>query len=119
MAASPPNILYPVKNGGITVTDQDGDSISIQITSIRQDEPVNGVGDGDTSPDGYGIGTGIAQVRAERSGLQNGRVYEIGFTAIDGQGGSCTGMVSVGVPHDKGGQPAPINDGANYDSTVP
>ena len=101
------------------VTDPDDDPISTQITSIRQDEPVNGLGDGDTSPDGFGVGTNTAQVRAERSGLLNGRVYEIGFTAEDGKGESCTSIVSVGVPHDKGGQPAPVNDGANFDSTVP
>lgn len=101
------------------VTDADNDAVSIRVTSIRQDEPVNGLGDGNTSPDGFGIGASIVQIRAERSGLLNGRVYEIGFTAEDGQGGSCVGGVSVGVPHDKGGQPVPINDGANYDSTVP
>lgn len=101
------------------VTDPDNDAVSVRITRIRQDEPVNGLGDGDTSPDGFGIGSPVAQVRAERSGLGNGRVYEIGFTAEDGRGGSCQGRVSVGIPHDQGGQVVPVNDGANYDSTVP
>jgi hypothetical protein len=58
-------------------------------------------------------------VRAERSGLNNGRVYEITFTAQDDQGGACEATVAVGVPHDRGGQPVPVNDGANYDSTLP
>jgi hypothetical protein len=38
-------------------------------------------------------------LRAERSGKGNGRVYQVDFTADDGQGGSCTGSVNVGVPH--------------------
>jgi streptogramin lyase len=50
------------------VTDDDGDSISIVIDSIFQDEPVFGVGDGNFGPDGAGVGTSTAQVRAERSG---------------------------------------------------
>ncbi len=114
----PPN--HKLVNVSINgVTDADNDVVSIRVTSIRQDEPVNGLGDGDTSPDGFGVGGIAAQVRADRSGLGNGRVYEIGFTAEDGQGGFCAGGVSVGVPHDQGGQPVPVNDGANYDSTAP
>ncbi|GMR20157.1 MAG: hypothetical protein BMS9Abin36_0752 [Gammaproteobacteria bacterium] len=100
------------------ITDPDGDPISVLITSIRQDEPVNGLGDGDTSPDGFGVNTSTAQVRVERSGLLNGRVYTIAFTADDGQGGVCDDAVSVGVPHDQGKGSVPINDGANYDSTL-
>ncbi len=45
-----------------------------------------------------------------------GRVYEISFTADDGNGGSCTGSVTVGVPHDK--KDTPENSGTIYDSTV-
>jgi len=39
------------------------------------------------------------KVRAERSGLGDGRVYRIAFTASDTQGGSCSGTAKVGVPH--------------------
>ena len=110
--------MKPVSVDG--VTDPDGDVVSIAIDTIMQDEPVNGQGDGDTGPDGQGVGTDTAQVRAERSSQGNGRVYEIGFTASDGRGGTCSGMVEVGVPHNQGkgakGGPA-VNDGAIYDST--
>ena len=103
------------------VTDPDGDPLAITIDGVRQDEPVRGIGDGNTGPDGAGVGTGSAQVRAERSGKGNGRVYEISFTADDGEGGSCSGTVKVGVRHDQGkgkkGGPA-VNDGAIFDSTV-
>jgi len=92
------------------ITDPDGDSITVLIDSIFQDEPTNGLGDGDTSPDGFGVGTTQAQVRAERSGLLNGRVYTIKFTASDPIGATCTQSVIVGVPHDK--HSFPVNDGA-------
>lgn len=101
------------------VTDPENDPVSIRITGITQDEPVNGLGDGDTAPDGFGIGTGIALLRAERSGLDNGRVYAVSFTAGDGKGGTCSGTVSVGVPHDQGQGSVPVDDGQIYDSTSP
>ena len=101
------------------VTDANQDAITITIDSIFQDEPVNGDDDGDTSPDGQGIGTSIAEVRAERDGLGNGRYYHIFFTADDGYGGTCSGEVFVGVPISKGADGAPVDDGALYDSTVP
>ena len=37
--------------------------------------------DFNTAPDGAGIGTGVVEVRAERQGSGNGRVYEVQFTA--------------------------------------
>ena len=98
------------------VTDIDGDPITIIINSILQDEPVNGLGDGDTSPDGFGIGTSIARIRSERAGEGNGRVYMINFTASDDKGASCKGVVFVGVPHDKSSQNI-VDDGGRFDST--
>ena len=106
-----------VKTGIVGVTDPDGDDIALQITGITQDEPVNGLGDGDTSPDGFGVGLSKAELRAERSGTGNGRLYEVHFAADDGKGGQCTGSVNVSVPRDKGINNAAINDGQEYDST--
>ncbi len=119
-AKASPDILWPpdhkLASIAITgVTDPDGDPVTLTVTGITQDEPLNGLGDGDTCPDGFGVGTAQAQVRAERSGLGNGRVYKIVFTANDGKGGSCNGSVAVGVPHDK--KDTPIDDGQKYDST--
>jgi predicted extracellular nuclease len=99
------------------VTDPDDDPVEIKIDSIGQDEPVDGDNDGNTSPDGAGIGAAVAQVRAERDGAGNGRVYHIAFTATDSGGGSCTGEVIVEVP--VGRNRAAIDDGPLYDSTVP
>ena len=99
------------------VIDPDNDPVMITIDSIFQDEPTNGLGDGDQSPDGSGIGTDTAQVRAERSGEDNGRVYHINFTADDGNNGMCIGEVFVAVPHDK--KSTAIDDGPVYNSINP
>ncbi len=103
------------------MTDPDNNAVTIQITGVTQDEPVNGVGDGDTSPDAVISGDSVL-LRAERTGLtggvqENGRVYVVNFTADDGQGGSCSGSIAVGVPHDR--KDTPVDDGQNIDSTLP
>ncbi|MCL4249219.1 MAG: VCBS repeat-containing protein [Anaerolineae bacterium] len=103
----------------LSVTDPEGDPVAITIMSIYQDEPTNGLGDGDTSPDGQGIGTPIATVRAERAGDGNGRMYHISFSADDGHNGVCTGSVLVGVNHDQGKKGEAVDDGALFDSTLP
>lgn len=119
------------------ITDPDGDPVTISINSITQDEPVTGSGKGagtfaptgsggdcftnepemaDTAPDGTGVGTAVASIRAERDGNGNGRVYQITFTASDNKGGSCQGVLLVSVPHCQNGTPA-VDDGQEFDST--
>lgn len=115
----PPNHKF-VSIDVLGVTDADDDPVSIVIESIWQDEPVDSYGDGSFAPDGQGIGSETAELRAERAGTKkipgDGRVYHIYFTADDGQGGSCMGEVLVGVPHDQRSTP-PLDGGALYDST--
>jgi hypothetical protein len=81
--------------------------VTITITGVTQDEPLNGLGDGDTAPDAAAVSghPDQVQLRAERSGTGDGRVYRIAFTVSDGKS-SCTGTVFVGVPHDQSGAPA-------------
>ncbi len=121
-ATASPDTLWPPNHQfvaiTVSVTDPDGDPVTVTIDSIFQDESVNGQADGNTVPDGQGVGTSTAEVRAERSGKGDGRVYHIGFTADDGRGGTCSGEVLVGVPHDQGGGSTPIDGGALFDSTV-
>src|SRR5882762_7139917 len=98
--------LWPPDHKFVTVsiagvTDPDGDSLTTNIVGISQDEPLSGHGDGNTCPDGKGVGTSSASVRAERSGTGDGRVYHVSFTASDGKGGQCTGSVRICVPHDQ------------------
>lgn len=124
-AAAAPSItrLWPPNHrlepfGVVGVTDPDGDAVTVTIGSIRQDEPVDGTGDGDTAPDGFGAGSNAAQLRSERSGGGNGRVYHIAFTAADGAGGDCDGEVTVCVPHD--GKPGRVcvDEGPLFDSSA-
>lgn len=101
------------------VTDPDGDAVTLAATALTQDEPVTGQGSGNTPADGsLGVGGTLVQVRAERTGGGNGRVYNIAFTATDGHGGACSGVVAVTVPHSQNGDPA-VDDGQIYDSTAP
>jgi len=115
----PPNHTYhEIEICG--VTDPDGDPVTITATSVTQDEPVNGRGDGNTCPDARIVG-GLASVRAERTGTPavpgNGRVYVISFTATDSGGASCNGTVTVCVPHDMADADlACVDDGQSYNS---
>jgi hypothetical protein len=118
----PPNhkkfYAAPIKG----VTDPEGQAITILITGIWQDELIDSTGDGKFSPDGQGVGTSAAWVRAERNGHQNkatgnGRVYEILFKATDSKGASCSGSVIWTVPHDQGQGSTAIDSGVRYDST--
>lgn len=102
----------------LNVFDPDGDPVFITITGITQDEPVAGSGKGDKSPDGEGIGTDTAWVRAEREGKGDSRVYRISFIAYDDKGAECSGSVLVCIPHDQGINTICIDDGQIYDSTV-
>jgi hypothetical protein len=108
----PSHVFVPITIRG--VEDPDGGPVQITVDAIFQDEAVNARGSGNTAPDGRGVGTGTAHVRAERVAGGNGRVYHISFTA-SGDGGSCAGTVQVGVPG-QGGQV--IDDGPQFDSTV-
>lgn len=111
----PPNhALVPVDI--VNVTDPDNDQVVITVTAVTQDEPINGLGDGDTSPDAV-IENGRVLLRAERSGNGNGRVYTIYFTAVDTHGENCTGSVKVAVPHSR--KAVAVEDGQSYDSQQP
>jgi hypothetical protein len=98
----PPNHqLVPVTISG--VTDPNGDAVTINVTGVTQDEPTNGLGDGDTGPADAVItaNSAIVRLRAERSGTGNGRVYVVSFTATDPSGASCSGALRVTVQHDQ------------------
>jgi hypothetical protein len=110
----PSHELVPIDVLGIT--DPKGGPITITINGVFQDEPVNGEGDGNTSPDATGIGTNTASVRAERAGHGNGRVYTLYFTALNDGGAQCTGTIEVGVP--KARKRDALNDGTLFNSVL-
>ena len=97
-ATASPSVIWP-PNGKMVpvsilgVTDPAGDPVALKITGITQDEPGAAFS---------GIGSSVAQVKAERDGKGDGRVYRIEFEAAAPSGASCTGEVTVCVPHDGG-----------------
>lgn len=116
----PPN--HQMVNVAVSgVTDPDGDPFTVTVTSIKQDEPTETVGDGNFCPDGV-INLDTADIRAERSGTKkvpgDGRVYHLGFVATDSFGASCSGKVQVCVPHDRMPGHVCVDQGPLYDSTV-
>jgi hypothetical protein len=100
------------------VTDPDGDPVTVSVTSVLQDEPVIGLGDGDTCPDAVGFGSDAVGLRRERSGLGDGRVYHVRFVADDGRGGMCEGEVAVCTPHDQERGGICVDQGPGFDSAM-
>lgn len=87
----------------VTATDACSSSVPVcQITGISSNEPVNGLGDGDTAPDWQITGPLTANLRAERSGTGTGRIYTVQVTCTDQQGLSSVKSTTVTVPHDQG-----------------
>jgi len=122
-AAASLGVIWPPNHTMVTqtvvgVTDANGLPTTITVTGIQQDEPIEALGSGNTEPDGSGVGTSIAYVRAERAGPGTGRIYFISFTAVDTQGVQCSGMVQAFVPHDQGQGFTPVDTGQRYDSTA-
>jgi hypothetical protein len=98
-------------------SDADGDELTLSVTGVTQDEPLNGLGDGDTGPDALtGKSPDEVQLRAERSGRGDGRVYRITFELSDGLE-ACSGEITVRVPK-AGGKPA-VDSGGAFDSFGP
>ncbi len=93
----PPNHKF-VDVGIKAPTQADGTEVTAQAIYVHQDELIDALGDGDTSPDAR-IEDGVAQVLAERSGTGDGRVYTIGYRASAEDGRTCIGEVFVSVPH--------------------
>jgi hypothetical protein len=100
----PPNHTMHVVSRGISASDV-CDASPIVLVTVTSDEPENGLGDGDTAPDWsvpqMGPGVFDVLVRAERSGLENGRVYTIGAVATDASGNRATSSGTVTVPHNQ------------------
>jgi len=110
----PPNHKFRLRT--LTgATDPDGNPIVTTVLGVTQDEPLNGKADGNTSPDAKpGPLSNQVRLRAERSGLGDGRVYRISYQVTDGLGGQCSGVVIVGVPHDRGAHRIPIDSGGVF-----
>jgi parallel beta-helix repeat protein len=101
--AATPNVLRQANHQMVPVSINpavfDCDSqVVCRIISVASNEPVEGLGDGDKTPDWVITGNLIVSLRAERSGKGNGRVYTITIECTDSSGNSSTKTVAVNVP---------------------
>jgi hypothetical protein len=84
--------------------------VEVVFTYATSDEPDNAKGDGNAEPDIQFLSATEVALRAERQGGSNGRVYNVGWRAVDDAGNAVEGACRVEVPHDQSGQPA-VDDG--------
>lgn len=116
----PPNHKYQtfsVTNFVTGVTDSCNNSLSISsvvISRVTSDELENSGGDGNTLNDiVIAANCKSVQLRSERDGDGDGRVYTITFKVTDASGNVGTATAKVTVPHSQGGGPA-VNSGPHY-----
>jgi len=106
-ASAAPNALWPPNHKmvpvvvAVDVRDACDAAPKCRIVSVASNEPANGGGDGNTSPDWEITGDLTVNLRAERSGGGGGRVYTITVRCTDAPGNASTTTVAVSVPHDQ------------------
>ena len=120
IALWPPNHSYQTVNVSDLVSgasDNCGSGIglsSVFISKVTSDETENGNGDGNTLNDiVIAADCKSVQLRSERSGNGNGRVYTITFKVVDGVGNVATATARVRVPKSQNGAIA-VDDGPQY-----
>lgn len=97
-----PNHKFVAVSVTAVATDNCNPAPVCSISSISSNEPVNGLGDGDTAPDWRITSALKANLRAERSGTGTGRVYTLAVSCRDAAGNVTNGTTTVTVPHDQG-----------------
>jgi hypothetical protein len=90
----------------VTITDACDAAPRLWFTWASSDEPDDELGDGATTGDISAFGCDGVDLRAERLGGGDGRVYTLGWHAEDHAGHGIDGSCRVVVPHDQSGAPA-------------
>jgi len=119
-ATASPNTLWSPNHkwNDVTVSYSASDACTLASgpvcsLSVTSNEAINGLGDGNTAPDWIVVNNHLVQLRAERSGLGDGRVYTVAIscnaTVLDTTTiptttfpVSNTQAVNVTVAHDQG-----------------
>jgi len=107
-AEASPSVLWPPNHKMVDVRIRADikdfcDDAKLKIVSVTSNEPVNGSGDGDTSPDWEIVNNHHVKLRAERSGNGYGRTYTIKLVAEDSAGNkSPQKVIYVKVPKSMG-----------------
>lgn len=86
----------------VTITDACDAAPEVSFTWATSDEPDDDLGDGSTGGDIANLGCDGVDLRAERQGGGDGRVYTLGYVAKDHAGNVTEGSCTVVVPHDQG-----------------
>lgn len=97
----PPNHKMVPTMVAVSVTDICDAAPACEIIQVTSNEPVNGLGDGNTAPDWKITGKLTVDLRAERAGTGSGRVYTITVRCTDASGNSATKNATVSVPHNR------------------
>jgi len=110
-------VTFSVSDFVASVTDSCNTSLglsSVVISKVTSDELENSDGDGNTVNDiVIGAGCKSVQLRAERAGGADGRVYTIYFQVTDASGNVGTASATVTVPQSQESGPA-IDSGPHY-----
>ena len=94
----PPNHKMRAVTITVDVSDACDANSNCKIVSVASNEAANGKGDGNTEPDWEITGILTLDLRAERSGQGDGRVYTLSIECTDSSDNSSTTEVTVTVP---------------------
>lgn len=109
-AISDPGYLWPpnhkmieVKISAIVTDDTDA-APTLSIISVESSEPETDADDGEevTTPDWEIVDATTVDLRAERTGKNDGRIYTVTIEASDAAGNTSTEEIEILVPHDQG-----------------
>lgn len=98
----PPNHKMVSVDVAVAVSDLVDAYPVCQIASVASNQPIDGLGDGDTSPDWIVTGALSVDLRAERAGGGSGRVYTITVECSDADANAALATTSVSVPRSRG-----------------
>ena len=110
VAMASPDVLWPPNHKMVAVTvsvngvdncDSGFSSSDCSIVDVTSDEPNNDIGDGNTDGDYEITGDLTVDLRAERQGPMDGRVYTLTVECVDDAGNTSTSTAGVNTPHSK------------------
>jgi predicted extracellular nuclease len=105
-----PSLLWPANHkyveveAAVVVSDNFDPNPTVELISVVSSEPDNGADDGNTVNDIVIVDDSTFKLRAERSGLGEGRTYTITYRVTDACGNTAEQAATVFVPLSRGGR---------------